>query len=475
MLYIGVLGKRRTKDANDYFIAGRSFGISMAVLFFVASYISAGTMVGYSGFAYSRGWSLLSHYCIGLMFSMFTLQLFSRKFYNAKSVWYSTTDVFAERFEEEFFMRRVLSVYIVLNTLLHIIWQLMGVGTVLEVFLGIPYVWAIVAIGAIFIFYTAYGGQFSVAWTNVVQCTLLFLCIVLGGIWAVNRAGGLSLVNAHIATLGEGAKQGAMMSFTFNGQYSMALIVGTWLNLALTVPCNVHYQRIFFSLNSARTARSMVGFGTFAIMLVYFTIVLVGVAGTVLLPDLKNPEQVFPQLVSMMPPVFAAIAVSGIVAAIQSSIDTQLLSASTIATHDFYKNVFNKNATQQQLIKFSSICCVAFGLVAMVFAIMRFGTMMELYNVIIALNSSVVFPTMLLGLFWKRTTKQAAIFGISSGAIGCYVWLQHGVRGIPPSLVVVPLVLIGMAIISLCTKPASDATLAKFFDVRKSKPIQPRS
>ena len=473
MIYIGVLGKRRTKDANDYFVAGRSFGIWMAVPFFVASYISAGTMVGYAGFAYWQGWFLLSRFSIGLMLSMITLQLFSRKFYNAKSMWYSTTDVFAERFEEETFMRRILSVYIIMNTLLLIFWQLMGIGTVLEVFLGMPYVWSILIVGAVFIFYTAYGGMFSVAWTNVIQCTLLFFCIVMGGIWAINQAGGLSVVNAHIATLGEGDMRGAMMSFTFNGRYSMALIIGTWLNLALTVPCNVFYQRVFFSLDSARTARSMIGYSSFAVMLVYFTIVLVGIAGTVLMPDLKEPEQIFPKLVSMMPPFFAALTVSGIVAAIQSSIDTQLLSASTIATNDFYKNVFNKNATPQQLIKVSSYCTIAFGILAVVLAMFRPGTMMEVYYIIISLNSSIIFPTMLLGLFWKRTTKQAAIFGLCFGAIGCYSWLQFGPRDIPPSLVIVPLALIGMVIISLCTKPASDATLAKFFEVRKPQPVKP--
>jgi SSS family transporter len=468
MLYLGVLGMKRTKDADDYFVAGRSFGLWIAVPLFVATYITAGTMVGYAGYAYTQGWFLLSRYCIGLLFSMIMLQLFSRKFYNSKSAWYTTTDLFAERFEEEWFMRTILSVYLVINTLLSVIMGTMGIGTVLEVFLGLPYMWSIVIVGSVFIFYTAYGGMFSVAWTNVVQCILLFFCMVVASIWAVNAAGGLSVINAHLATLGEGDKLGAMLTFTFNDQYSLPFIIGTWLNLAFTVPCYVYYQRIFFSLNSERTARAMIGFSSFAMMVVYFVVVLIGVAGTVLLPDLKNSEQIFPQIVLMMPAAFAALTVAGIVAAIQSSIDGQLLAASTIATHDFYKNVINKKATQKQLVKFSCYCTIVLGIVAMILAIIRPGSMMDLYNIIIALNASVIFPTMFLGLFWKRTTKHAAIFGLCFGAVGCYGWLQFGPRSIPPSLVIVPLALIGMVVISFYTKPVSDATIAKFFDVRKS-------
>jgi Na+/proline symporter len=211
----------------------------------------------------------------------------------------------------------------------------------------------------------------------------------------------------------------------------------------------------------------MIGFSSFAMMVVYFVVVLIGTAGTVLVPNLKNPEQIFPQIVLMMPAAFAALTVAGIVAAIQSSIDGQLLAASAVATHDFYKNVINKNATQKQLIKFSCRCTIALGVVAMILAILRPGSMMDFYNIIIALNASVIFPTMFLGLFWKRTTKQAAIFGICFGAAGCYGWLQFGLRTIPPSLVIVPLALVGMIVISLRTEPVSDATIAKFFDVRR--------
>jgi SSS family transporter len=458
---------KRTKNADDYFVAGRSFGLWVGVPLFVATYITAGTMVGYAGYAYTQGWFLLSRYCIGLLFSMMMLQLFSRKFYNAKSAWYTTTDLFAERFEEERFMRSVLALYLVVNTLLSVIMGAMGIGTVLEVFLGLPYAWSIIIVGSVFIFYTAFGGMFSVAWTNVVQCILLFFCMVVASIWAVDAAGGLSVINAHIATLGTGNMKGAMLSFTFNGQYSLPFIIGTWLNLAFTGPCYVYYQRIFFSLNSARTARAMIGFSSFAMMVVYFVVVLIGVAGTVLLPDLKNSEQIFPQIVLMMPAFFAGLTVAGIVAAIQSSIDGQLLAASTIATHDFYKNVLNKTATQKQLMKFSCGCTIVLGVVAMTLAIIRPGSMMDLYNIIIALNASIIFPTMFLGLFWKRTTKQAAIFGLCFGAIGCFGWLRYGPSAIPPSLVIVPLALIGMIFISLVTKPVSEATIVKFFGVSK--------
>ena len=140
MLYLGFVGMRRSKTADDYFVAGRSFGLFVSSLLFTATFITAGTMVGYAGSAYNDGWFLMAQYCIGLLASMISLQFFSRKFYNSKATWYTTADYFSQRFEEHKFMRTIFPGYLILNCMMYMMIGIMGIGTVLEVFLGLPYV-----------------------------------------------------------------------------------------------------------------------------------------------------------------------------------------------------------------------------------------------------------------------------------------------------------------------------------------------
>lgn len=465
MLYIGYIGMKRSKTADDYFVAGRSLNLFVSALLFSATFITAGTMVGYAGSAYNNGWFLTAQYCIGLLGSMISLQLFSRKFYNAKATWYTTADYFCQRFEEHKFMRTVFPGYLILNALMYMMIGIMGIGTVLEVFLGIPYTWGIIIIGTTFVIYTVTGGQFAVAWTNVAQGILLFLAMVITAIWGVNEAGGLSNINAQIATINDGI----MHSFTKNGQYPIYKQVGTWLNLMMSVPCLAYYQRVFFTLKSKRTARSLIGASTVFIGIVYYVVVLIGISGRVLIPNIGEPNSVFPTMVTMMSPIFAGVAVAGIIAAIQSSIDGQLLSVGTMFTQDIYANVINKDASEEQMKKVARIAMSLFGLIVIVLGALKITAMMTLYDFMVAMGATTVFPAMLLGLFWERTTKQAAIFGITFGGLGGLLWYFFGIKSLPGSLVIVPITLIGMVIISLNTKPNSNEALSYFFDMDKQK------
>ncbi len=420
-------------------------------------------MVGYAGSAYNDGWFLMAQYCIGLLASMISLQFFSRKFYNSKATWYTTADYFSQRFEEHKFMRTIFPGYLILNCMMYMMIGIMGIGTVLEVFLGLPYVWGIVIVGAVFVIYTVFGGQFSVAWTNVVQCILLFGAMVITAIWGIHKAGGLSAVNEAIATINDGV----MHSFTKNGEYPVTRQIGIWLNLMMSVPCLAYYQRVFFTLKSRRIARSLVGVSTILIGIVYFVVVLIGISGRVLIPNIADADSVFPEMVTMMSPVFAGIAVAGIIAAIQSSIDGQLLAAGTMFTEDIYAKVINKKATEQQMKTVARISIAIIGTIVIILGAVKITAMMSLYDFMVAMGATTVFPTMLLGLFWSRTTKQAAIFGITFGGIGGLLWYFFGNPALPGSLVVVPIDIILMVIISLKTKPNSREALSYFFDLDK--------
>jgi Na+/proline symporter len=97
-------------------------------------------------------------------------------------------------------------------------------------------------------------------------------------------------------------------------------------------------------------------------------------------------------------------------------------------------------------------------------ALSRPAPIMVLYDFIVAVNSSTLFPSLFLGLFWKRTTKLAANVGTVFGCLGGLVWYMTLHRTYPTPLVIIPATVILMIIISLMTLPSSDKVLAMYFE-----------
>lgn len=459
MLYIGIRGMLRTKNATDYYVAGRSFKLWIAVPLFAASFISSATMVGYTSFVYNNGYVMLVLYGAGLALGWILLQVMSTKFYNANESWVTTVDLYCRRYDDEKFMRPFMSIFNILYMIIYVVTGIMGVGTVLEVFLNIPYNVAVVVLGFVFLVYTTLGGMYSVAWTNVVQWILLTFCILLAAGFAVNKAGGLTAVNNAVFQV----SNGAMHDPTVGGAFPISRTVGLSIGTGLSVPCLVYYHRIYFSLNSKKTAMSFVGISSIILTISYFAILLIGLSARVLLPDLADTQRTFPQIVTMMPSLLGAVAIAGVISAVQSTIDSQLLSAGSIAAHDVYQRLLFPNASPKQVMSASRWLTLGCGIASVLIALWRPGGIMDFYNLMIVVGPTVMFPTIFLGFYWKRITRAGAIFSVLFGAVFGILWLLFGPSNIPATLVILPLNLLLTIPVSLKTKPLPDDVVARFF------------
>ena len=469
MLIIGWLGAKRTKSSDDFYVAGRSFDMKVAVPLFAAAFVSSATMIGYTQFAYNNGWMLLIYYGGHLALGWILLQLFIPKLYSAKARWYTTSDLYATRFEDDKFMRPVIGTYNMLQMALYVIIGLMGVGTVLEVFLDVPYKVILIVVGVVFILYTAFGGMFSVAWTNVVQFVFLTVAVVAVGFFVMNQVGGLAAINGFLNTFSrDGLEEGYMMTLTSGGQFPPLKIVGYILGAA-NIPCLVYYHRVIFSVDSKKTAKGMLAWAVPALLLVYFSVTIIGLGGRIMLPDLQDSSQVFPQVVTLLPTALCVLAVAGIVSAIQSTIDSQLLSASSCFINDVYPAIVRKELESSKLLHFQKIITCVFGVLCLAFAVTEPAGLMDLYDLIIMMGPCVIFPSLTLGLFWKRTTKAAARFGVLFGAIAGGCWHFLGNPDIPATVIVLPISFLLMYIISKKTVGVAEETLSNFFEETPGK------
>jgi sodium/proline symporter len=185
---------------------------------------------------------------------------------------------------------------------------------------------------------------------------------------------------------------------------------------------------------------------------------------------LENPlgdtEKVFMVLVdALFHPVIAGILLAAILAAVMSTADSQLLVSSSALAEDFYKALFNKDASQKQLVMVGRIAVVVIALIALALAMDPDSKVLELVSYAWAGFGAAFGPALILALYWKRMNKAGALAGIIVGGVTVVVWKQLS-GGIFDLYEIIPgfiFAWIAIVIASLAT-PAPSAAVQNTFE-----------
>src|SRR5690625_2035449 len=186
---------------------------------------------------------------------------------------------------------------------------------------------------------------------------------------------------------------------------------------------------------------------------------------------MDDPEKVFILFSQILfNPVVSGILIAAIMSAIMSTIDSQLLVSSSAVAEDFYKAIFRREATDNELVCVGRFATVAIALIAAVIAINPDATVLELVGYAWAGFGASFGPIIILSLFWKGITRNGALAGIVVGALTVIIWGDFLSGGIFELYEIVPgflLNLIVTIIVSMLGKPTLemeaefDETIAK--------------
>ena len=161
--------------------------------------------------------------------------------------------------------------------------------------------------------------------------------------------------------------------------------------------------------------------------LVYSSGILLGICGKALIPELEDPEQLFPKAaVTLLHPLLSGIVLAAILAAIMSTADSQLLVAASTVVRDIYEKVFSKKVSQKQTLVLSRTVIALLGLSAMAFALTDVRVIF--WFVLFAWSGlgASFGPAILFVLYWKQTTRQGVLAGMLTGFITTLVWKISG-------------------------------------------------
>ena len=429
MLGIGLYAYKRTSSSEDYFLGGRSLGPWPTALSAGASDMSGWLLLGLPGYAFAAG--LESFWIAGGLFvgtwlnwliCAKRLRTYSIKANNALTL----PDFLSTRFNDKSKLIQTISaLFILLFFLFYTSSGLVAGGKLFETVFGLDYTYAVIIGTVCVVSYTLFGGFLAVAWTDLVQGLMMSAALVIVPLVAID--GGWSELSSTLM-----AKNPNLLDIWTNvsGEPLTAIGIISLVAWGLGYFGQPHILARFKASRSnkdIKTARRIAVIWTFISMAGALLIGLVGITfvDSSLAGNLADPEKIFMILVNaVFHPVVAGILLAAILAAIMSTADSQLLVSSSALAEDFYKQLFNKEATQKQIVNVGRFAVVAISIIALTLALNPESSVLGLVSYAWAGFGAAFGPTILLSLFWRNMNRNGALAGIVIGGVTVVVWKQ---------------------------------------------------
>ena len=470
---IGIIS--RTAELSEYYVAGRrvpAFYNGMATgsdWMSAASFISmAGGLYlqGYGGLAFVLGWTG------GYVLVATLLAPYLRKFGQ-----FTVPDFLGARYEGNF--ARACGILVLLcASFTYVVAQVFGVGIIASRFLGMEFEVA-VFVGLVGILVCSMlGGMKAVTWTQVAQYIILIIAYLVPVIWLSTTVFGfpipelaygraleqitelektIGVVKPHVAAFLNAKGEFSSVEFWNFFSLILCLMVGT-----ASLP---HILMRYFTTPNVRDARKSVGWSIFFIFLLYFTAPayaafaklevyshVIGqpiaalpewvnnwskIAGLVTIKDanadgilqlaeltlnqdiivLATPE------IAGLPYVISGLVAAGGLAAALSTADGLLLALANALSHDVYYKMINPKASAVTRLTVARVLLIVVAILAAYTASTRPSGIIQMVAWAFSIAAAGLFPALVLGIWWKRTTSIAACLGMLSGLGMCLFYL----------------------------------------------------
>ncbi|MEI4549008.1 sodium/proline symporter PutP [Pseudoalteromonas spongiae] len=425
MLGIGFYAyKKSTSDVSGYMLGGRNLSPSVTALSAGASDMSGWMLMGLPGAMYLSGLSS-AWIGIGLIIGAYLNYLIVaprlRSYTELANDSITLPDFFENRFNDDKRVLRVISsIVIIVFFTLYTSSGVVAGGKLFESSFGLSYELGLYVTAGVVVVYTLFGGFLAVSLTDFVQGCIMFLALVLVPFVVLSEVGGLSNAVATVEQINP-----SLLSFASGVSVLGVVSAMAW---GLGYFGQPHIIVRFMAIRSVKdlpTARR-IGMSWMIVSLIgalatgFVGVVYVNQTGT----ELKDAETIFILLSQVLfHPLIAGFLLAAILAAIMSTISSQLLVTSSSLTEDIYKAFFNQQASQKTLVTVGRISVLAVALLAIFLAYDRDSSILSLVSNAWAGFGAAFGPVVILSLYWSRMTKQGALAGIISGAVTVLLWI----------------------------------------------------
>jgi solute:Na+ symporter, SSS family len=474
LLGIGWAARRRAQPGlTDYFVASRSTRSVVLFLTMAATNFSAFTVFGLAGAGWESGYAFYPIMAFGTGFMALTFLLIGKPVQRlGKTYGLITPPELVFHLTGSPVLRLLFFVVMTVFTLPYLAMQPMAAGYALESLLGIPYFAGAALITAIMLVYTFLGGFRGVSWTDTFQGGMMITLLLVAVVMIASKFGGLASANQVVAATHPSlfARPG------LGGLYSP----GMWFGyMTLWFLCDPMFPQLFQRFYAARDARALTTTMSLYPLITGFLFLLpitIGVLGRISYPQLPtgtSADQILPLMLAQhVPPVIEALVLTAALAALMSTLDSQLLTLSSMFARDIVGPIRQRlscregnEAAFSQSDKVSAwvgkTFVVSLALIGLAIAYHPPASFRVIATQTFT-GLAVLFPTVVAVLYWKRVTATACVSSIlvGEGLVVAYYYKALPTFGTLP---VIPIVLASSVVLALMSliprqKPTASTT-----------------
>lgn len=428
MLLIGYYAYKRTSNLTDYMLGGRSLGPAVTALSAGASDMSGWLMMGLPGAMFAQGLSA-SWIAIGLTLGAYANWLYVAprlRTYTEVANNSITIPAFLEnRFGDGSRMLRLASALVIMIFFtFYVSSGLVSGGVLFENTFHLSYTTGLWIVGLVTIAYTLFGGFLAVSWTDAVQGLIMVVALIMVPLVTVLTSGGVESTFTEIRTIDP-----SLLNI-FKGTSVLGIIsLFAW---GLGYFGQPHIIVRFMAITSTKDIKKARGIGMGWMIFSVAGAMLTGLFGIALFSKqgwtIQDPETIFIQLGTILfHPIITGFLLAAILAAIMSTISSQLLVTSSSLTEDIYKTFFKRSATDKELVTVGRLSVLVVAVIAFLLALNKNDTILDLVGYAWAGFGASFGPVILLSLYWKRMNKWGALAGMIGGALTVIIWTRFDV------------------------------------------------
>jgi SSS family solute:Na+ symporter len=434
--------KGHVKNSSDYFLASKALPWWAVGASLIASNISAEQFIGMSGSGFALGLAISTYEWMAAA-TLLVVAIFFLPVYMKKGI-YTMPGFLLDRYDTR--VRTTMAIFWLLLYVFVNLTSVLYLGALsINTILGIPMLYSIIGLALFAMVYSIYGGLKAVAWTDVVQVVFLI-------------AGGLATTYISLQMVGDGSawdglgvlrseapkhfsmifSEGEMMIPDGKGGTRDAyldlpgisvLVGGMWITNLSYWGFNQYITQRALAAKSLDEAQKGMIFAGFLKLLMPLIVVVPGIAAFVIvqngadmgfIENMKDPitglvksDRAYPTLLQLLPTGLKGLAFAALTAAIVSSLASMANSTSTIFTMDIYSKYFGKNSSEANQVKVGRITAVVAFIIAAIVA-PALGQLDQAFQFIQEYTGFIspgVFAIFFFGVFWKKTTSNAALVG----------------------------------------------------------------
>ncbi|EJL45219.1 sodium:proline symporter [Brevibacillus agri] len=428
MLLIGYYAYKRTSNLSDYMLGGRSLGPTVTALSAGASDMSGWLMMGLPGAIYATGLSA-SWIAIGLTLGAYANWLYVaprlRTYTEVANNSITIPAYLENRFGDGSRMLRLVSALVIMIFFtFYVSSGLVSGGVLFENTFDMDYRTGLWVVGLVTIAYTLFGGFLAVSWTDAVQGLIMVIALIMVPLVTILTVGGVGETFTTIRSVDP-----SLLDIFKDTSLLGIISLFAWGLGYFGQPHIIVRFMAITSTKEIKKARSIgMGWMIFSVAGAMFT----GLIGIALFAKqgwtIADPETIFIQLGTVLfHPLITGFLLAAILAAIMSTISSQLLVTSSSLTEDIFKTFLKRSASDKELVAVGRLSVLIVAVIAFLLALNKNDTILDLVGYAWAGFGASFGPVILLSLYWKRMNKWGALAGMIAGAVTVIVWTRFDV------------------------------------------------